>query len=233
MELLSVSLKNMEITVFGIKLRLGVIILIVALYFILWGHVLCSCTRVGLLEGVVGSMSTCKSFQINEDGTLKKDADGKPMDCINGPAMAQSSPPMANTKMSDVNLTTDTAAVVNPEVPKISGMEGFVGANTNYGESARYSLTNNKRMNTSSWFTPNLTYTKGGKEGKAVQNILNRQKQPVPLPEGQLLMFANTPFKPECCPNAYSNSMGCACMTVDQYNYLIDRGGNNVPYSEY
>jgi hypothetical protein len=48
-----------------------------------------------------------------------------------------------------------------------------------------------------------------------------------------LSMFANTPFKPECCPNAYSNSSGCACMTTNQYNYLISRGGNNVPYSEY
>jgi hypothetical protein len=225
MELLSVSLKNMEITVFGIKLRLGVIILIIALYFLLWGHVLCSCSRVGLLEGVVGSM--CK--ETNDDGTPILDADGKPIKCpiVDGTDNA------ANATLTTVDLKKESAAVVNPEVQKISGMEGFVGANTNYGESARYSLTNNKRMSTSSWFTPNLTYTKGGKVGKGAQNILNRQKQPVPLPEGQLLMFANTPFKPECCPNAYSNSMGCACMTVDQYNYLIDRGGNNVPYSEY
>jgi hypothetical protein len=147
-----------------------------------------------------------------------------------------------STTKTPVNLDADAVAVdgmvdyaktVNPELLSLSGMEGFVGANTNYGQSSKYSLTNKKGVNTSSWFSPNLTYKKGGKEGKAVQNILNRQKQPVPLPEGQLLMFANTPFKPECCPNAYSNSMGCACMTVDQYNYLIDRGGNNVPYSEY
>jgi hypothetical protein len=241
MELLSVSLKNMEITVFGIKLRLGVIILIVVLYWLLWGHVLCSCSRVGLLEGVVGSM--CK--ETNEDGTPILDSDGKPIKCpvVDGTAEAANSP---STTMMSANLTTDTApavaATVNPGFETtptgissfIGNMkEGFVGANTNYGQSSSYSLTNNKRINTSSWFSPNLTYTKGGNEGKAVKNILNRQKQPVPLPEGQLLMFANTPFKPECCPNAYSNSMGCACMTVDQYNYLIDRGGNNVPYSEY
>jgi hypothetical protein len=133
-------------------------------------------------------------------------------------------------KCKDENGADILDADGNPVCPP---KEGFVGANTNYGESSKYSLTNNKPIKTSSWFTPNLTYKKGGKEGKGVQNILNRQKQPVPLPEGQLLMFANTPFKPECCPNAYSNSMGCACMTVDQYNYLIDRGGNNVPYSEY
>lgn len=86
--------------------------------------------------------------------------------------------------------------------------------------------------NTSKWDNPNLGYSKGQMSSGA-SNILNRPPQPIPLPEGQLDMFANTSFKPECCPNAYSNSTGCACMTVPQYNYLIDRGGNNVPYSEY
>jgi hypothetical protein len=46
-------------------------------------------------------------------------------------------------------------------------------------------------------------------------------------------MFKDTPFKPECCPTSFSNSMGCACMTNQQYEYLIHRGGNNVPYSQY
>ena len=45
--------------------------------------------------------------------------------------------------------------------------------------------------------------------------------------------FKNTQFKPECCPNTYSGSEGCACMSNAQYNTLISRGGNNVPYSEY
>lgn len=47
------------------------------------------------------------------------------------------------------------------------------------------------------------------------------------------LLFANTPFKPECCPSTYSNSSGCACISDKQYDYLGKRGGNNVPYSEY
>jgi hypothetical protein len=92
---------------------------------------------------------------------------------------------------------------------------------------------NDGSLNTSKWFTPNLSYKKGTRPGKGAQNILNRQQQPVPLPNGEMDIFATTQFKPECCPNAYSNSTGCACMTVKQYNYLIDRGGNNVPYSEY
>jgi hypothetical protein len=114
--------------------------------------------------------------------------------------------------------------------PTSRALEGFTGANTNNGESSMY---NEPPVSTTSWFTPNLTYTPGQPVSQGIQNILNRSKQPVPLPDGEMLMFKNTQFSPSCCPNTYSNSMGCACMTVDQYNYLIDRGGNNVPYSEY
>ena len=112
-------------------------------------------------------------------------------------------------------------------------MEGFVGANTNYGESSRFSVDGNKPVNTSSWFTQDLVITPGQKPSMGAQAILDRKAQPIPLPPGEMLMFANTPFKPECCPNTYSNSMGCACMTDNQYNYLVTRGSNNVPYSEY
>jgi len=126
-----------------------------------------------------------------------------------------------------------------------SSYEGFTGGNTNYGESSSYSL--NQPVDTSNWGTPNLMVTPdtatwgmpnmdvtpGQPLSSGVKDFLNRQQQPVPLPEGEMLLFANTPFKPECCPNAYSNSTGCACMTGKQYNYLIQRGGNNIPYSEY
>jgi hypothetical protein len=88
-------------------------------------------------------------------------------------------------------------------------------------------------MNTSSWSAPNMTVVNGQPLSEGVKKFLAREPQPVPLPEGEMLMFANTPFKPECCPNTYSNSSGCACMTGDQYNYLVLRGFNNVPYSEY
>jgi len=57
---------------------------------------------------------------------------------------------------------------------------------------------------------------------------VNEQSSPE---SNQMLMFANTPFKPECCPNTYSSSTGCACMTREQVNLLKNRG--NVAYSEY
>ena len=107
-----------------------------------------------------------------------------------------------------------------------------------YSDLSDYNIQR-RPINTSSWFTPNLTYSSGGQISQGIQDILNRPTQPIPLPEGELLMFVNTPFKPECCSTSYSNSMGCACMTVTnngkqgQYEYLRTRGGNNVPYSEF
>ena len=47
---LYVSLKNMEINVFGMKFRLDVIILLAFCYFVLWGHVICSCAKGTVAE---------------------------------------------------------------------------------------------------------------------------------------------------------------------------------------
>jgi hypothetical protein len=114
-----------------------------------------------------------------------------------------------------------------------SKQEGFTPANTNYGESSNYTLGNYNPVNTYNWGNPSLVVNTNKPINKAVKKIINRPNQPIPLPKDELLMFANTSFKPECCPNTYSNSMGCACMTPSQYNYLVERGSNNTPYSEY
>ena len=172
---------NMDISIFGYKLNLEVLILIGVVYLILVGHTLCGCSRVGLMEGL------------------------------------------------DVMKTA--AAGAKKAVDKKT--EGFSGANTNYGESSSYDLSSDVPVNTSSWSAQNMTVVKGQPLSKGVKQFLAREPQPVPLPEGEMLMFANTPFKPECCPNTYSNSSGCACMTGEQYNFLVLRGGNNFPYSEF
>ena len=151
----------MEIAIFGRKFRGVILILILIILWILFGHLLCSCCNVSWNK------------------------------------------------------------------------EGFTPANTNYGESSKYTLGDYSKVNTYNWGMPNLTVDPSKPLSRGVKQILNRKPQPVPLPEGELLMFANTPFKPECCPNTYSNSSGCACMTDLQYNFLVQRGSNNVPYSEY
>jgi hypothetical protein len=143
--------------------------------------------------------------------------------CSNIPGIIETFGTLAN----QVNVVTKKIS------DKHEKKEGFTGANTNYGQSAPYSLGYDHKINTSHWDQPNLTVVSGQPLNSAVKQILEREPQPVPLPEGELLMFANTPFKPECCPNTYSTGSGCACMTTEQYNDLILRGGNNVPYSEY
>jgi hypothetical protein len=177
--------------------RIEIIILIVVLFFVMSGHLFCSCAQTTPLEAFT-QMTTVLTKNGMKEGLMMKPKPG--------------------------NVTSRTLNAFK------NMKEGFTGANTNNGESSMY---NEPPVSTTSWFTPNLTYTPGQPVSQGIQNILNRSKQPVPLPDGEMLMFKNTQFSGECCPNTYSNSMGCACMTVDQYNYLIDRGGNNVPYSEY
>ena len=108
-------------------------------------------------------------------------------------------------------------------------IEGFTGISGAGPSSYGPNTYNNK--SSEKWGEPSLVVKPGQPLSQGVQNILNRTPQPIPLPEGQLDMFATTPFKPECCPNTYSNSSGCACMTVQQYNYIVERG--NTFNSEY
>ena len=56
---------------------------------------------------------------------------------------------------------------------------------------------------------------------------------PVPLPEGELSFFSKNKFDPSCCPSTYSSSLGCACESVEQAQYLNQRGGNRTLSSEY
>ena len=119
-------------------------------------------------------------------------------------------------------------------IMKPKSKEGFSNNNIAFTpQYANFKQNNTVIMDPKNWGMPTLLYSPNKPPDKGVQQVWDRKAQPIPLPKGQLDMLATTPFKPSCCPNTYSNSMGCACMTVDQYNYLRDRGGNNVPYSEY
>jgi hypothetical protein len=150
-----------------------------------------------------------------------------------GSSAAPSSGSTSSTPASTTASTTASSTPASTIRASIASKEGFTGANLNNGQSAPYSLTNYQPANTNSWTAPNLSIISGQAPSQGVQNILNRPQQPIPLPQDEMLMFANTQFKPDCCPSAFSTSTGCACITPGQYNYLIERGGNNVPYSEY
>ncbi len=56
---------------------------------------------------------------------------------------------------------------------------------------------------------------------------------PIPLPPGELLIFAENEVKPECCPSYYTSSTGCVCASKKQIDYLNQRGGNRTLDSEF
>jgi hypothetical protein len=184
----------MDLIIGSYKFRLEILLLIIIISWILFGHLFCSCSRVGLKEGFEIGKQLFNDISKKEKNKSKK---------------------IKNTKEKFGNRNR----------------EGFKNIST--GFSFANSNDNTYYKDPSTWSSPNLVYSSGAVSGSDSNSILNRPKQPIPLPEGEMDMFATTQFKPECCPNTYSTGSGCACMTVDQYKYLRNRGSNNVPFSEY
>ena len=110
---------------------------------------------------------------------------------------------------------------------EINKKENFSGMNKNLMNTGEtYASYPNMNLNTSNWGSPTLV--PGSNEYKKMNSYKNT---PLPLNDGNMLMFSKTDFKPECCNygSSYSNSMGCACLNVDSAKYLWQRGGNNIP----
>ena len=207
----------MDISIFGYKLNLEILILIGVVYLILVGHTVCGCCNMGkIIEGLEVAAEK-----------VMDNASGKKTEKV---AKAMATVPMG-TQVAPVTPGTIVPSTVSTaDVPV---KEGFTGANINYGESSLYNLNSDQEVNTSSWSAQNMTVVPGQPLSKGVKQFLARKQQQLPLPEGEMNFFANSQFKPECCPSTFSTSTGCWCGTSQDYNYLITRGGNNVPYSQY
>lgn len=213
----------MKFSLFGIKFSAELLILIGVVYFILVSHTVCGCCNYGLVETfqvLAGSNGPGSNVNSNTNSGSNSRNNVIAHHFISQDASGNAPSPGGG------NIASNIKGIV-------SQREGFTGANTNFGQSSPYDLNKNTPVDTSSWFAPNLTIVPGQTPSSGVQSIMNRPSQQVPLPKDEMLLFANTEFKKECCPNTYSTSSGCACMTTNQYNYLNARGGNNVPYSQY
>lgn len=182
----------MDLSIGSYKCRLEICLLIIIISWILFGHLLCSCSRIGMMEGFeIGKKIVKEKFGNKNKNNLKKEG-------------------FKNDKKK----------------------EGFKNIST--GFSFADSKANTYYKDPSTWTSTNTVYSSGSAiPNSDINSISSRPPQPIPLPEGELDLFAKTQFKPECCPNTYSTGSGCACMTIDQYKYLKNRGSNNVPYSEY
>lgn len=139
----------MDIKLFGKTIRLEIILLCIILGYLIFGHTLCSCSKISLKEG----------FQMFS---------GSPLDWKMG---------------SDVPGSLENSRNQLTPVDNIyQGLEGNSATNPN----------------------------------DAVNS-------------GMMDIFGDTTFSPTCCKySAYSNSLGCACETVEQAEFLNSRGGNKT-----
>ena len=211
------NMYNMEITIGSHKCRLEICILIFVLFWVMFGHVLCSCCTMSMQEG----LETMKNV-------MKKGKEG-----FAAPVARRRANNVYNQDEGFVAAPVARRRVNGEEVEEEeTGKEGFVGSNNKaYGPEFGSNKSPGYIMRPDTWAQPTLSYSMGTTPSAGAQAVLNRNNPP--LAEGEMDMFANTPFKPDCCPNTYSNSSGCACMDMKTYKNLRLRGGNNVPYSEY
>lgn len=67
--------------------------------------------------------------------------------------------------------------------------------------------------------------------GNLMDQHLKYTGTPVPLPEGEMFMFADNKVSPECClSSTFSTVDGCVCTSMDQLKYINERGGNRTAY---
>ena len=195
----------MNIKLFGFSFDLEIIILIGIVYLIIVVHTISNCCSINVKKLKEGLEMLTPTIQIDETNVNKDDNKKETKET-------------KETNETNENSLNETFT----ENELLAVKEPFVGANTNYGQSSQFDLINS--VSSSAPYKP---------MGQNSVEFSQRKQQILPLQEGELDFLANVDFKPDCCPNTYSNSMGCACLTMKDYNYLITRGSNNVPYSEY
>ena len=119
---------------------------------------------------------------------------------------------------NSVNSVNDKSK--KPGVKMGDKKEGFVNLSNNE--------LNIDDSYTMGWVKTAKRYASGMGNEDRLNSYKDNVGTPVPLPEGELFFFADNKFKPECCPSTYSDSMGCACLSQAQVDYLNQRGGNRT-----
>ena len=229
------NMYNMEITIGSYKCRLEICIAIIVVFWIMFGHVMCSCCTMSMQEG----LETMKKVKEEAFGNAPV-ARRRAANVYNDTTAEQEgfvTAPVARRRVNgeeeeEGEETKEGFFGFEPKKGTKVATEGFVGSNNKaYGPEFGSNKAPGYIMSPDTWAMPTLSYSKGTTPSAGAESILNRNNPP--LNEGQMDMFANTPFKPECCPSAFSTSTGCACMDMKQYHFLQNRGNNNVPYSVY
>lgn len=168
----------MDIKIGSYTIRGEILLLIVVMLWVMFGHLLFSCTHLGIEEGFELTKQIVNSVKSNNLAYTSQFSQYQPV-------WALPSNPRTSVSPADNLAVSDTSDVNTP--------------------------FNNPPLTIKTDFA----------------------YKPYQLPPGEMDILAVTTFKPECCPNLYSNGKGCACPTEEQYNFIKERGGNNYPISDY
>ena len=100
-----------------------------------------------------------------------------------------------------------------------------------YGAPINYTM--HSGLPNGGWVNAARNYAKNVGNQNNVKSGQYYKGGPIPLPPGELLIFAENEVKPECCPSYYSSSTGCICTSQKQWDYLNQRGGNRTFNTEF
>ena len=86
-----------------------------------------------------------------------------------------------------------------------------------YGAPINYTM--HSGLPNGGWVNAARNYAKNVGNQNNVKSGQYYKGGPIPLPPGELLIFAENEVKPECCPSYYSSSTGCICTSQKQWDY--------------
>lgn len=230
-----------------LKNKTSLIIVCVFIGILICYFTMCNCRmNYGLIEGMTtqappgsGPGSTApKPAPTGGNAPLQA-----PMDTANklGIPSAASAPAIASNTTtgsakskgpataSKPSATTASASAVPSKPPKAGfqvGREGFQQYRPI--EYAFIQESKSDEWNLTKWVKDAMRYAKGMGNENRLDSYQYNTGPPIPLPEGELFFFKDTKFSPDCCPGTYSSSLGCACLSKLQFNYLVTRGGNST-----
>jgi hypothetical protein len=226
------------------KSRFSLIAICIVLGILIGSVALCGCrTNYGLLEGMTsvkeGAVAGEQTAGTTEEASGTKKEEEKEETQVNTPAIgdiAGGLRQLGDNLEAGGNgdaITNSIAKALQTAIPLSGGVSGFTTTKENFQVSKPLgwkSMEENESddVNLSSWVSDAIKYSKGMGTEDRLNSLQYNSGPPIPLPEGQLFFFKDTKFNPSCCPSTYTSSIGCACMSKKQFQYLSQRGGNHT-----
>jgi hypothetical protein len=223
------------------KNKTSLIIVCVFIGILICHFTMCGCkTNYSLIEGMTATaptgnplsdaVSKAKSMTASSSSTASATSAAPAAPAAPAPATPASSTTAAGGAKKATAIAKPSPAATAPAAATAaatSGTEGFQqqGRPLDYG-SLQESKSDDWTL--SKWVKDAMRYSKGMGNENRLDNYQYNSGPQIPLPEGEMFFFKDTKFSSQCCPGTYSSSLGCACLSKPQVNYLTTRAGNHT-----